>query len=63
MEQESDDGINCNWGTQKGDGRVGNWRRNRYHPNYKITAISQNTEKSPGELRKFAVTQTPVNDH
>ena len=25
--------------------------------------ISQNTEKSPGDLKRLAVTQTPVNDH
>ena len=25
--------------------------------------IGQNTEKSPGDLRKFAVTQTPVRNH
>ena len=30
------------------------------HPNYYIIASSQNTEKSPGDLRRLAVTQTPV---
>ena len=25
--------------------------------------IGQNTEKSPGDLRRLAVTQTPVKDH
>ena len=29
------------------------------HPEYRINKISQKTEKSPGDLRKFAVTQTP----
>ena len=28
-----------------------------------IIEIVQNTEKSPGDLRKLAVTQTPVRDH
>ena len=28
-----------------------------------IIEIGQNTEKSPGDLRKLAVTQTPVRDH
>ena len=28
-----------------------------------ITRISQNTEKSPGDLRRLAVTQTPVRNH
>ena len=27
-------------------------------PNYSIVEISQNTEKSPGELRRFVITQT-----
>ena len=30
---------------------------------YYIIEISQNTEKSPGDLRIFAVTQTSVKDH
>ena len=30
------------------------------HPNYSIVEIGQNTKKSPGDLRKHAVTQTPV---
>ena len=30
------------------------------HPNYRIIDNSQNTEKSPGDLRGLAVTQTPV---
>ena len=38
-------------------GRVGD------HLNYSIIEINQNTEKSPGELRRCAVTQTPVKDH
>ena len=32
------------------------------HPNYCITEISQNTDKSPGDLRRLAVTQTSVKD-
>ena len=32
-------------------------------PNYSIIEIGQNTEKSPGDLRRLAVTQTPVKDH
>ena len=31
--------------------------------NYYIIENGQNTEKSPGDLRRFAVTQTPVKDH
>ena len=33
------------------------------HLNYSIIDNSQNTEKSPGELRRLAVNQTPVKDH
>ena len=33
------------------------------HPNYSIIENGQNTEKSPGDLRKLAVTQTPVKDY
>ena len=30
------------------------------HRNYSITEIGQNTKKSPGDLKRLAVTQTPV---
>ena len=33
------------------------------HPAYSIVGIDQNTEKSPGDLRKLALTQTPVRNH
>ena len=29
------------------------------HPNYYIIQNGHNTEKSPGDLRRFAVNQTP----
>ena len=32
-------------------------------PNYSIIENGQNTEKSPRDLRRLAVTQTPVKDH
>ena len=32
------------------------------HPNYYTIEIGQNTEKSPGDLRRLAVTQTPMKD-
>ena len=34
-----------------------------YHQNYSSVEIGQNTEKSPGDLRRLAVTQTPVENH
>ena len=33
------------------------------HPNYYIIENGQNTEKSPGDLRRLAVAQTPVKNH
>ena len=44
----------------KGTGRLGNKKAGEDHPDYSITKISQNTEKSPGDLRRIAVTQTSV---
>ena len=37
--------------------------KSEIHRNYCIIEIGQNTEKSPGDLRRLAVTQTPVKDH
>ena len=64
MEHEGDGEINFNWfGTiphriDKGTGRFGNKRISGGHPNYRILKIGQNTEKSPGNLRSLAATQT-----
>ena len=65
--QESDDYTNCNWYTWynhrrigKGTGGLGNNRVSGDHPEYCSIEIGQNTEKSPGDLRKLAVTKTPV---
>ena len=33
------------------------------HPNYSIVEIGQNTKKSPQDLWRIAVTQTPVLEH
>ena len=66
MEHDGDGYTNCNLYAQndgKEDGRVGNWRTSRDHLNYSIVKIGQNTEKSPGDLRRLVVTQTPVKDH
>ena len=70
MEHEGDDETNCSWCTWnnpqrigKGTGKFGNKRKSRDHPDYSITKIAQNTKKSPGNLRKFAVNQTPVKNH
>ena len=47
---------------RKGARRVANRRMNRYHPNYSIK-IGQCTEKCPGDLRRFAVPQTPTKNY
>ena len=44
-------------------GGLGNKRTSRDHPNYSIVEIGQNTEKSPGDLTRLAVTQTPGKNH
>ena len=50
-------------GLSKGTGVLGSWRASEDHPNYTIVENGQNTEKTPGDLRRLAVTQTPVKDH
>ena len=42
---------------------IRNRRTSQDHPNYGIVEVAQNTEKSPGDLRRLDVTQTPVKDH
>ena len=50
-------------GLGKGAERVGNWRRNRDHPNYSIVEICQNIERSPGDLIRPTVPQTSVKNY
>ena len=47
----------------KWTGRLGNKRISGYHPDYSIIKIGQNTEKGPEDLRRLAVTQTPIENH
>ena len=47
----------------KGTGRFGGKRMSRDHPNYNIIENGQNTEKRPGDLRRFAISQTPEKNH
>ena len=49
-------------GLVKGLEEMENQRTNRDHPDNSIVEISQNTEKSPGTLRRYAVTLTPVKE-
>ena len=50
-------------GLCKETGRLGNKRTSGDHTNYYIIEIGQNTEKSPGDSRRLAVTQTHLKDH
>ena len=50
-------------GLLKGTGGFGSWRTGRDYPNDSIAEDGQNTETSPGDLRRLAVTQTPVKNH
>ena len=66
MEHESDGYTNCNLCARYSHQRIGagtgglrNKRMSGDHPNYSIIEISQNTKKSPGDLRRFAVIQDP----
>ena len=70
MEHEGDGDTNCNLHTRHspqsigiGTRGLGNKRTSADPPNYSIVEIAQNTKKSPGDLRRLAVTQTPVKDH
>ena len=70
VEHESVVYINCSWcfwyshqRINKGTGGLVNKRKNEDHPNNCITEIGQNTEKSPGDLRRLSLTQTQVKDH
>ena len=45
------------------NGGIGGRRHCRDCPNYSITENSQYTDKRLGDLRRLAVTQTPVKGH
>ena len=47
----------------KETGRLGGWRTRGDHQNYYIIGNGQTTEKSPGDLRRLAVPQTPMKNH
>ena len=50
-------------GLLKGLKGLGSWRTSGDHPNYSIIENGQNTEKSLRDLRRLAITQSPVKDH
>ena len=67
IEHESDGGTNCNWCVQNSHqeigtetGGPGDKRTRGEHPNYSIIEIGQNIKKSPGDMRRLAVTQISI---
>ena len=60
MEHESDGDTNS---IDIGSGGLGNKSTFGDRPKYSIVEIGQNTKKSPGDLRRLVVTQTPVKNH
>ena len=44
-------------------GKLGNKRTSGDHLNNSIVEIDLNTKKSPGDFRRLAVCQTPVENH
>ena len=66
----SDDYTNCSWCSWYSHQMIGiraevlgSNRTGRDSPNYSIVEIGQNTEKGPGDLKRLAVTQIPVENH
>ena len=63
LEHENDGNSNCNWNTKHGHQRIGtgtgglgNRSTSRDLPGFSIVKIGENTKKSPGDLRRHAVT-------
>ena len=70
VEHKSDGCTSCNWcswySNQKFGKRTigcGNKRSSGDNPNNDIIKIDHNNEKSPGDLRRLALTQIPVKDY
>ena len=55
--------LNGNLRLIKGPGGLGRCWPSGDQPNSGIIEDGQNTEKSPGDLRRFDVAQSPVKDH
>ena len=70
MEHESNGDANCNWGIRYSHqrigtrtGGIGNKRISGGYANYSIVEIGHNTKKSPKDMRRLAVTQSPEESH
>ena len=70
VDHTGDNYTNCNWCVwnsnlriSKGTRGLGGWRTSGDHTNDSIVENGQNTKKSLGNLRRPAITQTPVKNH
>ena len=70
MEHEGNDYANRDWCFRYSNkmiieriGGLGSYRTSGEHPNYSIVKNGQNSEKSPGDLRRLVVTQTQMGKH
>ena len=70
LEHPGENYTNCDWcfwysnkRIFKGTGGLRSWQLRGDHPNDSIIENIQHTEKSPGDLRRLPVTQTPVKGH
>ena len=70
MEHENNDCATCDWCIRhnnkriiKRPGGLRSWRTGTDYPDDSIAKNGQNPETSPGDLRRLAVTQTPVKNH
>ena len=54
---------NSNQGITKGTRGLRGWQMSGDHPNDSIVENCQNTKKSPGDLRRLAVTETSEKNH
>ena len=70
MEHESKYYANCDWCVGhnnlrivEGPGGLGSRRMGGDYPNDSIAKNGQNPGTCPGDLRRLAVTQTPVKNH
>ena len=66
----NNDNNNCDKGFWRNNkwvikrpGGVGSWRTGKDYPNSSITENNEDTEKSPGDLRRLPVAQTSVKNH
>ena len=70
MKHESHGDTICCWGFPYTHQRIGTgtgglvkMTTSGDHPNYGIVQIDQNTKKNTGDLKRLAVTQTPVRNN